>query len=166
MTRLESTPSAGLWRRLAALAYDGVLLFGLVFIAGYLFIALARDAQSGALRLVFQVYLLAVSGAYFVFCWARTGQTLAMKTWGLRLVTIAGEPLSAPRALVRYLLAIPSVGTGLGLVWAIFDADRRFLHDRLAGTRIVAVDTGLANSKIDGEKKPHAASQTTTRIEP
>lgn len=130
-------PRAGLWRRLASLVYDGVLLFGILFVAAYLFVAFARDAQSGPLRLSFQIYLLAVCGAYFVYCWAGTGQTLAMKTWGLRLVTAAGDPIAAPRALLRYLLAVASVGTGLGLIWALFDREGRFLHDRLAGTRII-----------------------------
>lgn len=132
-----AAPRAGLVRRLASLVYDGVLLFGIIFVAGYLFVALARDAQSGPLRLSFQIYLLAVCGSYFVFCWVRSGQTLAMKTWGLRLVSASGGAIAAPRALLRYLLAIVSVGSGLGLVWALFDREGHFLHDRLAGTRIV-----------------------------
>ncbi|MGH8632154.1 MAG: RDD family protein [Burkholderiales bacterium] len=134
---------AGLWPRFASLVYESVLLFGVVFISAYLFVALARDAQHGLLRLTFQVYLLAICGAYFVFCWTRSGQTLAMKTWRLRLQTTAGARLAPGRALLRYLLAIPSVGLGLGLLWALVDPDRQFLHDRLAGTRIVkAEDAG------------------------
>ena len=134
---------AGLWRRLASLVYESILLFGLVFISGYLFVALARDAQHGLIRLTFQGYLLAVCGAYFVFCWSRSGQTLAMKTWRLRLQTDAGAKVAPGRALLRYLLAIPSVGLGLGLAWALVDRDRQFLHDRLAGTRIVRVESEM-----------------------
>lgn len=125
--------------RLMSLFYEGVLLFSLVFIASYLFISLARDAQAGLPRLVFQLYLLAVCGAYFVFCWVRSGQTLPMKTWRMRLVMRNGEAVRAPTALLRYLLAIPSMATGAGIVWAFFDRDRQFLHDRLAGTQIVRV---------------------------
>ncbi len=123
--------------RLLSLAYEGVLLFGVLFIATYLFLGLARDAQSGLLRLVFQVYVLAVCGAYFVFCWARSGQTLPMKTWRIRLVTEQGKPLSISQALRRYLLAVPGVLSGIGVLWALIDRDRQFLHDRLAGTRII-----------------------------
>jgi uncharacterized RDD family membrane protein YckC len=150
MPESETAPSAGLWRRLASLLYDGVLLFGLVFVAGYLFVAFARDAQSGALRLVFQIYLLAVCGAYFVFCWVRTGQTLAMKTWGLRLVTGEGAAVAPLRALLRFLVAIPSIGSGLGLAWAFFDRDRCFLHDRIAGTRIIRKERAEA-AGTDGQ---------------
>jgi uncharacterized RDD family membrane protein YckC len=125
--------------RLMSLFYEGILLFSLVFIASYLFISLARDAQSGLPRLVFQLYLLAVCGAYFLFCWVRSGQTLPMKTWRMCLVMRNGDPVRAPAALLRYLLAIPSMVTGVGIVWAFFDRDRQFLHDRLAGTRIVRI---------------------------
>ncbi len=134
---------AGLWPRLASLVYDAILLFGVVFISTYLFVALARDAEHGLLRFVFQMYLIAICGTYFVFCWTRSGQTLAMKTWHLRLQTVGGGLLPPERALVRYLLAIPSVGLGLGLLWALVDPDRQFLHDRLAGTRIVRAETIL-----------------------
>ncbi|MGH8678082.1 MAG: RDD family protein [Burkholderiales bacterium] len=133
----EALVLAGIGRRIASLVYDAVLLFGVVFVAGYLFVALARDAQSGLPRFAFQLYLFSVCGSYFTFCWARSGQTLAMKTWRLRLATGDGAKPSTARAFLRYVLAIPSVGTGIGLLWAFFDRDRQFLHDRLAGTRIV-----------------------------
>jgi uncharacterized RDD family membrane protein YckC len=126
--------------RLLSLAYEGVLLFGIVFVAGYLFLGLARDAQSGLPRLVFQVYMLAVCGTYFVFCWARSGQTLPMKTWHIRLVTEQGQPLTVERAFRRYLLAVLGVVSGIGVLWAFIDRDRQFLHDRLAKTRIVRIE--------------------------
>jgi len=136
-SRLRLAP---LGMRLMSLSYEGVLLFGLLFVAAYLFLALARDAQSGLPRLLFQVYVLAVCGAYFVFCWARSGQTLPMKTWRIRLVTDQGKPVALERAVRRYLLAVPGILSGIGVLWAFVDRDRQFLHDRLAGTRIVRVD--------------------------
>lgn len=128
---------AGIGRRIASLLYEGILLFAVVFVAGFLFFAFAREADAGLARLVFQVYLFTVCGIYFVYCWTRGSQTLAMRTWRIRLVTSAGAPLSAGHAFLRYVFAIPSVGTGLGLLWAIVDRDRQFLHDRLAGTRVI-----------------------------
>jgi uncharacterized RDD family membrane protein YckC len=136
-SRLRLAPLA---IRLLSLAYEGVLLFGIVFVAAYLFLGLARDAQSGLPRLVFQVYVLAVCGTYFVFCWARSGQTLPMKTWHIRLVTEQGKPLTVDRAFRRYLLAVPGVVSGIGVLWAFIDRDRQFLHDRLAKTRIVRIE--------------------------
>jgi len=91
-------------------------------------------------RLVFQAYVLAVCGAYFVFCWVRSGQTLPMKTWRIRLVTEQGKPVAVGRAFQRYVLAVPIVLSGIGVLWALVDRDRQFLHDRLAKTRIVRVE--------------------------
>jgi uncharacterized RDD family membrane protein YckC len=63
-----------------------------------------------------------------------------MKTWHLRVVSQRGLALSAARASLRYLLAVPGMLSGFSLLWAAFDKDRQFLHDRLAGTRIVRVN--------------------------
>ena len=133
-------PIAPLRVRLLSLFYEAVLLFAIVFVSSYLFISLARDAQAGWPRLAFQVYLLAVCGAYFMFCWVRSGQTLPMKTWRLRLVMPSGDPVSAAAALKRYLVAVPAMLSGLGILWALFDRERQFLQDRVAGTRIVRVE--------------------------
>lgn len=128
---------ASLRLRLVSLVYEGILLSAVLFVSSYLFLSIARDAQSGLPRAIFQIYLLSVCGAYFVFCWARTGQTLPMKTWRMRIVTEQGGGLSVGRAFMRYLLAIPGNLSGISLLWAPFDRERQFLHDRLAGTRIV-----------------------------
>ena len=132
---------AGIWRRLAALAYEAVLLFAMLFVAGYLFVAIFGRSPAGLVRWIFFAYLVCVCGAYFVFCWVRSGQTLAQKTWGLKLTAADGSLLPTRRAALRYLLALLSVGCVVGLLWALFDPERQFLHDRLAGSRIV-----LANS--------------------
>ncbi|MBI3529549.1 MAG: RDD family protein [Betaproteobacteria bacterium] len=131
---------ASLRLRLVSLVYEGTLLFAVLFVSSYLFLSVARDAQSGLPRVIFQIYLLSVCGAYFVFCWARTGQTLPMKTWRIRIVTEEGGGPSVGRAVKRYLLAIPGILSGISLLWAPFDRERQFLHDRLAGTRIVRVN--------------------------
>jgi uncharacterized RDD family membrane protein YckC len=142
--------TAGLWRRLAALMYEGVLVFAIVFVAAYLFIALARDTPSGWLRIAFYIYLLCICGGYFVFCWVRTGQTLAQKTWNLRLTNLDGSLLRPRQAILRYLLALPSIGSGIGLLWALIDPERQFLHDRLVGSRLQTTDA--ARSPLEGSE--------------
>jgi uncharacterized RDD family membrane protein YckC len=125
-----------------SLVYEGMLLFAVLFVSSYLFLGLARDAQTGLARAAFQIYLLSVCGVYFVFCWTRTGQTLAMKTWRMRLVGEDGRVLSVGRAIRRYLFAVPGMLSGISLLWAPFDRNRQFLHDRLAGSRIIRVEPG------------------------
>ena len=122
----------GLPRRLAALAYEAVLLFAVAFFAAWLFFFASggRDATTGALRYALQIFIVAMFAAYFLWCWLRSGQTLAMKAWGIRLVDVTPR-----KALVRFVLAAALLP--VSIAWALFDRDRQFLHDRLAGTRLV-----------------------------
>jgi len=132
---------ASVGRRLAAMLYEAMLLFAVVFFAGLAFSGAAGTAHlplSGWPRHLFQAYLFFGIGLYFIWCWLRGGQTLAMRTWKLRLEDADGGKPSPRQALIRYVLAWISLGlAGGGILWAIFDRDRQFLHDRLAGTRIV-----------------------------
>ena len=130
----------GMGRRILCAAYEFCLLFGVTFITNYLLLSLAQWRWPlDPLRLsILQAYTLCVIGVYFIYFWGRSGQTLAMKTWRIRLVNANGGGIQPLQALLRYLLAWPSLGFfGAGLVWALFDRDGQFLHDRLAGTRLV-----------------------------
>ena len=135
-------PLAGLGRRLLSLVYESLLLAALVLVAGFLFLGFAWAIPLALGRPALQLYLLAVCGVYFVGCWRLGGQTLPMKTWRLRLVTRAGGPIEPRQAIARYVLAVVGIGLGgLAWAWALFDPERQFLHDRLAGTRIVFISS-------------------------
>jgi uncharacterized RDD family membrane protein YckC len=135
----EAPPRApGLARRLACAAYELLILAALVLVATFPYLAFAGDSTSGLRRHLLQVWVLLVVGAYFAGFWTRGGQTLAMKTWRIRLESADGRPVGAGRAVRRYLLAVVSLGAlGAGFLWAFLDRDGQFLHDRLAGTRLV-----------------------------
>ena len=125
----------GLARRLAGMLYEAVLLFAVAYFAGSAFHFASGGAPlEGWLRLEHQLLLVAVFAAYFLWCWLRGGQTLAMKAWRVRLVDVTPR-----KALLRFFLALVLVPTGISIIWALFDRDRQFLHDRLAGTRLVLV---------------------------
>jgi uncharacterized RDD family membrane protein YckC len=121
-------------RRLASMGYEAILLFAVAFFAAWLFFFASggRDATQGCPRYLLQLFVLLMFAGYFLWCWLRGGQTLAMKAWKLRVVQIT--PASA---LLRFVYAVLFVLTGISIVWAIFDPERQFLHDRLAGTRLV-----------------------------
>jgi uncharacterized RDD family membrane protein YckC len=116
--------------------YEAILLFAVAFFAAWLFFFAsgARDATSGSLRYALQLFIATVFAAYFLWCWLRGGQTLAMKAWHIRVVEV-----TPAKALLRLLLAALFVPTAISFIWAFFDRDRQFLHDRLAGTRLVSV---------------------------
>lgn len=148
-------------RRMAAFLYEGVLLFGLVMVVGLIY-SIAVNQRHGlqGRQGMMAVQFLALS-VYFMWLWIHGGQTLALKTWQLRLVTPEGGPLSPMRALVRYLSSWlwfmpPLLVTWLAgwhdkstmsaalLVWMAFYASlswalpsRQFLHDVISGTRVI-----------------------------
>lgn len=118
--------------------YEALLLAGVTFFAGLLFLVPSGMALNDSMRHAFQAYLFLVIGLYFTVSWRRRGQTLAMKTWKLRLVRADDKPVTLRNALVRYLCAWPCLALGgIGVLYALLDRDRQFLHDRLAGTKIV-----------------------------
>ncbi len=149
------------WRVFASMLYEGVLLFGVVFLADYLLDTLTQSRHALMWRHTRQAWLFVAIGLYFVISW-RYGQTLPMKTWNIRLQDRAGRIPNLTTRIARYVLAwIPvllAVGlvwvfyrsSGLpaanllivftplaGFVWSWFDRDGLFLHDRLLGTRLV-----------------------------
>lgn len=124
--------------------YEALLAFAVVVLAGIAFYGAAEGRLAGETRLLFQVYLFFVLGIYFIACWSRGGRTLAMQTWRMRVVRRDGASIGVGRAALRYALAWVSLASfGAGFLWACVDSDRQFLHDRLAGTRIVMIDAGV-----------------------
>jgi uncharacterized RDD family membrane protein YckC len=126
-------------RRLASMLYEGLVIFSILLI-GFLLPQIVFYAfgmvQSGRMLMLHILILLMV---YFVWCWLNGGQTLPMKTWKLRIANPDGSPLRPAQAILRYLAAWPSILLGgIGLFWAAFDPDKQFLHDRIAGSRIIS----------------------------
>lgn len=151
-------------RLFACMMHEGVLLFGVVFLASYLFDTLTQSRSGLMFRHGRQAVLFIAIGAYFVLCWRKRGQTLPMKTWNVRLVSADGRIPGLGRLLLRYALIWPvpllaallvlaaSRATGYSstdllivfapftlFFWTWFDPQSQFLHDRLAGTRLIDV---------------------------
>ncbi|HSW82340.1 MAG TPA: RDD family protein [Usitatibacter sp.] len=134
--RVPRAPSIA--RRLAAALYDALLIVALMFVATYPFLAFFGDATHGWRRHALQAWIVLVVGFYFVWFWTRGGQTLPMKTWHIRLVRHDGAAVGTARAIHRFALALlGAAALGLGFLWALFDRDRQFLHDRLSGTALI-----------------------------
>jgi uncharacterized RDD family membrane protein YckC len=154
------------------MVYEAMLLFGVfVFAKAILLLVVVGIAKvpvdtlnhDPRMLLLQQAWGFLVLGTYFVYFWQKSGQTLPMQTWRIRLVDVDGTSnVSAPKAIVRFLLAwmwlapgwlaghllgLPTEAT-IGLValnmvlWGMtarFANDGQFLHDRLLGTRLISV---------------------------
>ena len=126
--------------RIAAMIYESLLVTAVIFIAALPFLHLVGNAEAGWRHHVFQLYLAGILFAYFSAFWLRSGQTLAMKTWRIRLVNADGGTLTFRQAVLRFFLALFGLLlAGAGFWWALFDRDRQFLHDRITGTRLIRV---------------------------
>lgn len=135
MSQPPDMPS--LFCRLASMLYEALLLAAVLFISGFIFTAAFHPPLSPVMRTIFQIYLLLTVAAYFVWYWLHGGQTLPMKTWRLRLVSADGNPLAFKQACWRFILALIGVGLGFGILWALFDREQLFWHDRIAKTKVV-----------------------------
>ncbi|MBW8848162.1 MAG: RDD family protein [Burkholderiales bacterium] len=151
----------GLARRFAAFLYEGVLLFGVLFFTGFLYSVLTRQQNAMVGRTGMALCLFIVLGLYFVGFWTRSGQTLAMKTWHLRVIEATGRPLGWRRALLRYAFSWLWFLPALVSVWALglhggvaivgsliagvlaylliarLHPQRQFLHDAICGSRVI-----------------------------
>ena len=128
------------FRLFAACVYELLLLLALWMLCTWVFVGLFGDATSHYKRTFLQLFLWLVTGAYFVWCWTKTGQTLATKTWKIKLVNQKNINLNKRQATIRYALASLSIlAYGLGFIWALVDKDRLFLHDRLLKMHFISV---------------------------
>lgn len=120
--------------------YDALLLIAVLFIAGFVFIYFTDYPQHQNVRLLLQVFLLGITAGYFCWFWCKSGQTLAMKTWRIKLENSNGDLLSPIQALTRFAVALVGICLGgVTLFWALVDQEKQFLHDRLTGNRLTVV---------------------------
>ena len=131
--------NAGLLRRLGAMIYDGLLVLALLFLATIPFIAIrsGEPVETGD-NVFYRITLGLVIFAFFTGFWTRSGRTLGMQSWRLRLETAEGQIPSFSSAVLRFFAAILSwIPAGLGFFWQLWDADGLSWHDRLSKTRLV-----------------------------
>ncbi|CAB0151963.1 hypothetical protein PSI9734_02316 [Pseudidiomarina piscicola] len=146
-----SFPSAGFWRRLAAWVYDLLVAISVVMVSSALALGFAAILTSnGWLTLpaemdhaawlnsspLYAIYLLTVLGLFFGWFWQRSGQTLGMRAWRLKVQQRNGARITRKQALIRVL----TCAFGLGNLWVLVDfKNRRAWHDYAAGTELVTL---------------------------
>lgn len=158
----RSPPPAppGVLRRLASMLYESLLLLG-VFASMVLLPHTIYAMNSGqpAPSWMLACHSLMLLAAYFIWFWRHGGQTLAMKTWRIRMENaLTNGPITPFQGLLRFMLCWPSLFFfGAGIIWAIFDRDRQFLHDRIAGTRLINAVPPTRSSMPPPPETSHSA---------
>lgn len=150
-----SPESCSLLRRLGVMLYDALLLTGILLFAILLFLAVTgqlgnmeegvpMEVRSPALRIGIQLYIVAIAVGFYAGFWHKTGRTLGLQTWKLRVETMDGGRLSWGASVLRFFVALLSLlAAGLGFLWMYTNADRRTWHDLATNSRIVKTATRL-----------------------
>lgn len=144
----KSRPSTGapapLWRRLAALVYDTLILAALMLVTAAVYHALVNNVLYGRTEAVagfnpgLAILVSVVVYCFFSLCWRRSGQTLGMQSWHLRLQSLEGKAPSRWQCLARLLVAIPALALGgMGLWWMLIDKQGKTWQDHLSRTQIL-----------------------------
>ena len=170
-----STPAASIThptikRRLISMVYESLLALAVLFLPFLIFELLVQGAHTPLTEHMRQCLAFLVMGAYFIHQWSREGQTLAMKTWRLKVVLPGHAHVPLRVAACRYILswmwllpallvsyafdlqhwtALGAIGVGI-LAWsgtALLTGNGQFLHDKLAGTQIVQLPAPAKKSK-------------------
>jgi len=149
-------PSANLFKRLASMVYDALIVIAIWFLIGFVFLAIrgvdVAQQDPHALKTQLFPFLLLGTFAFYSWFWMHGGQTLGMRAWRLQVVDahLDGRPLNIVQCLSRYLMALISLSAfGLGYLWVIFSPSGDTWHDSFSGTR-----TLLLPKEVNKKVKP------------
>jgi uncharacterized RDD family membrane protein YckC len=132
---MDLTPS--FFRRLAAMVYDSFLLLALWFLATALLLPFNGGKAFSSGQLFYPIYLLCVSFGFYGWFWTHGGQTLGLKAWKIKVLTLEQQPLNWSQAAIRFLAALLSWAMcGLGFFWLLWDKNGCAWHDYLSKTRL------------------------------
>ena len=134
----EKTINISLLRRFAAIFYDCLLLFSVLFFSTLVLLPLISDGAIESGNVAYEFYLLIISYLYFCWHWVAGGRTLGMRSWQIFIVNKKMQKPTWIEASLRFLFAIVSWALfGTGFIWALFDKDKLTLHDHLSKTRLI-----------------------------
>ena len=162
LTRLQPT----IFKRLLAAFYDSFLILATVFIATALTLPFTKGSVSASNNVYMSLYLLMVVYLFCGWFWTHGGQTLGMRVWKQRLITIDGRPVSWQQSFIRFITAVPAwflflVGiilwvksdiaqslssipawlfTLTGFIWVLINTRNNNWRDKLSGTKVIIAE--------------------------
>lgn len=127
-----------LFRRLAAIVYDSVVVLALLMLAALVAMLLGVGQKTAFRDPGFTLYLLAVWYLYLAWCWTKGGMTVGMRAWRIRIENDQGRTPSWGKTVIRFLVSLLSAALlGAGFLWSLVDKNYRTWHDIVSGTRLV-----------------------------
>ena len=131
-----------LWRRFMAIIYECILLGGPAFLMAFFFLFFFTESDqklsySSQNTFALRLLLFIMFSIYFTWSWSYHRCTLPMKTLNLKIVDLQGNDISLSKAFIRFLVAIPSILSGLWIIVALIRKDNQCLHDVVSNTQLV-----------------------------
>ncbi len=124
-------------RRMMSILYDSMLIFAVLWVMSIPFYNFAVN-ENILLKTLMQIYLYLIIQFFFVWFWVKNGETLGMKTWKIKIVNEDGNKISYKQGVTRFNVAIISLLIfGLGFLIAIFNKERKCLHDIISKTILI-----------------------------
>lgn len=151
-------------RRLIAMVYDTFLVLPLIMVNVAIGMGIHSAIAGGEAaplhpQLVQLIVLLSII-VFFSAFWLKSGQTLGMQAWRVKLVATDGGRPTVMQSVRRCMGALISAAClGLGYWWCLFDRRGRYWHDYLSGTELMLVDkpvTAKKKSKAKSAEQPAA----------
>ena len=138
----------GLWRRMAALFYDAFLVTAIWMLLGFIMLLFIEPNSNKLVEGLVQTDLLldnilfilmvASSAAFYIYFWTRSGQTLGMLAWRIKVVNLKGNLITPVQGMIRFFAAWPAFFMlGLGYLWLYLDANGDTIHDKLSNSKVV-----------------------------
>jgi uncharacterized RDD family membrane protein YckC len=158
-------------RRLISMVYEAFLITAVEALAIFIYLLVTRNQHTPTIDHGRNFVFFLVAAAYFIHAWSGSGHTLAMKTWRIKVVKLGYKTVPFRAAAIRYLMAwgwfLPAIVACYAFGWssvrdvsiavaagiaawaatALFDKDKQFLHDRVAGTRLISLPKPIKASK-------------------
>jgi len=147
---INNTP-APLWRILAAMAYDSILVIAIWMVVTFIILSFfgvenARTLEGEAVVLdpiyknITFTAMIVSAWAFYGWFWTHSGQTLGMQAWRIRVVSKQGQPITVAQSVVRFGAAMVSwLLLGIGYWMMLFNSEKETLHDKVTNTRLVSV---------------------------
>jgi uncharacterized RDD family membrane protein YckC len=125
-----------IWRRIASIIYDALLVLAILIVMSIPFFSFNVE-ENNLLKITMQVYFYFIIQYFFVWFWVNNEGTLGMKTWKIKISCDNGEKISYKKAIIRFNIAILSIlFFGLGFLISLFRKDRKCLHDIISKTSL------------------------------
>lgn len=137
-----TTSSASLLRILGSVFYDWLIVLSLLMIGGFfivpLYSVLSGNESFMAGSPFFRLYVLAIITLYFGYFWMRSGQTVGMKAWRIKLIGVENPKITAKQVIIRLIVAMPAYGFALlGLFWRFIDPHQRSWLDLTSNSCLI-----------------------------